>query len=314
MGLYKIKPVFKEMIWGGSRLNGKFGFDIPSKTTGEAWVVSAHPDGDGILLNGEFEGQRLSDVYREHRGLFGKGENTKFPLMVKIIDANQDLSVQVHPDDEYGQKFENSYGKTEAWYVLDCEEDTRMIIGHTASETQELLNAIQTGTLEKYLNSFKINPGDFYYIPARTIHAICAGSLVYEVQQNSNVTYRVYDYNRKDAQGKTRDLHIRQALEVTQVPHRSVAPRPLTVTSQGMSVTTYLDEDYFALSKLVVQGGGSYLLRGEFSLIGVLEGEAKINGIPFKLGDHAITTHDEKTLEIVGDCVVMVSIPREVLL
>jgi len=314
MAIYKIRPIFKQMLWGGTRLRDAFHFDIPSETTGEAWVVSAHPDGDCVFAEGEFKDQTLSSVYRQHRELFGPGENTRFPLMVKIIDAQQDLSVQVHPDDEYAMKYENSYGKTEAWYVLDCLEGTRMIVGHDVNDKQVLQRAIESGNLEKHLINFEIRPGQFVYIPAKTIHAICAGSLIYEVQQNSNVTYRVYDFNRKDASGKLRELHIQKALDVTAIPHTSPFVRPLTVDSEGISSTIFLDEDYFSLVKLTVDGTGTYTINGAFAMIGVLEGTMYINGIEFALGQHAITTHDTKTLTLRGKGMLMISIPRESLL
>lgn len=189
-----------------------------------------------------------------------------------------------------------------------------MIVGHDVNDKEVLRRAIESGNLEKHLINFEIRPGQFVYIPAKTIHAICAGSLIYEVQQNSNVTYRVYDFNRKDASGKSRELHIQKALDVTAIPHTSPFVRPLTVDSEGISSTIFLDEDYFSLVKLTIDGIGTYTINGAFAMIGVLEGSMNINGIDFALGEHAITTHDTKTLTLQGKGMLMISIPRESLL
>ena len=206
-----VKPVFHEKIWGGHRLRDVYGYDIPSDQTGECWAPSAHKNGDNTIIEGEFAGKTLSQVFDEHRELFGNIKDKEFPLLVKIIDACDDLSVQVHPNDEYAGIHENSLGKTECWYVLGTEENTKMVMGHHAKTKEELVKAIENDDYDHLLNSFKIKEGDFFYIPSGTIHAICSGSLIYEAQQSSDITYRVYDYHRKDKDGNERDLHVKHA-------------------------------------------------------------------------------------------------------
>ena len=173
-----VEPVFKEMIWGGNQLKEKYGYAIPSDQTGECWAPSAHPNGDNKIKEGEFKGQTLSKVFDEHRELFGNIKDKQFPLLVKIIDACNDLSVQVHPNDEYADLHENSLGKTECWYVLDCKEDTKMVMGHHAKTKEELVKAIENDDYDHLLNKFDIKKGDFFYIPSGTIHAICKGSYI----------------------------------------------------------------------------------------------------------------------------------------
>ena len=167
-----VEPVFKEMIWGGNQLKEKYGYAIPSDQTGECWAPSAHPNGDNTIKEGEFKGQTLSKVFDEHRELFGNIKDKQFPLLVKIIDACNDLSVQVHPNDEYAGLHENSLGKTECWYVLDCKEDTKMVMGHHAKTKEELVKAIENDDYDQLLNKFDIKKGDFFYIPSGTIHAV----------------------------------------------------------------------------------------------------------------------------------------------
>ena len=218
--ILKIKPVFKEMIWGGHKLRDVYGYDIPSDHTGECWAISAHKNGDCTIENSEFAGKTLSWLFENHRELFGNIEGNEFPLLVKIIDAKDDLSVQVHPNDEYAKDHEDSLGKTECWYVLQADEGTKMVMGHHAKTKEEFVKAIEEDDYENLLNSFEIQEGDFFYIPSGTLHAICSGSLIYEAQQSSDITYRVYDYHRKDKDGNERQLHVQQSIDVTNVPEK----------------------------------------------------------------------------------------------
>ena len=178
MELLLLEPVFKQMIWGGSRLKDDFGYDIPGDKTGECWAISAHPHGDCTLKNTEYKGKTLSWLWENHRELFENIEGNQFPLLVKIIDAKNDLSVQVHPDDAYAKEHENSLGKTECWFVLQADEGTKMVMGHHAKTKEEFIKAIENDDYEHLLNSFKIKEGDFFYIPSGTLHAICSGSLI----------------------------------------------------------------------------------------------------------------------------------------
>lgn len=314
MELLKIKPVFKEMIWGGDRIKTIYGMPIPSDHTGEAWVVSAHKNGDGIIENGPFAGKPLSEVYRENRALFGKGTKTFFPLLIKIIDAKQDLSVQVHPDDEYALTYEHSYGKTEFWYVLDCLNHSKMIVGHDLKSKEELKKHITDGTLETGLTQFEIKKGDYFYIPAKTIHAICADSLIYEVQQNSDITYRVFDYNRVDSQGKQRELHIDKAIAVTQIPYVPYVTTPKIITSPAMTITELINEQYFSVKKADCFGKSTLTIEDEFVIIGCVEGEAQINEMTLKAGEHLIVPHAIRILSIDGTATLILSAPKEALL
>ena len=194
--ILKVQPVLKEKIWGGTKLRDVYGYDIPSDHTGEAWVISGHKSGDCPIVEGEYKGKTVSWMFENHRELFGNVEGDQFPLLVKIIDAKQDLSVQVHPDNEYAKIHENSLGKTESWYVLQADDGTDMVMGHYAKTKEEFIKDIEEDKYDELLNRFKIHKGDFFYIPAGTLHAICGGSLIYEAQQSSDITYRVYDYHR----------------------------------------------------------------------------------------------------------------------
>lgn len=220
MAMLKLKPSCKDYLWGGSRLRTDFGIDSDLDPLAEAWVLSCHPDGPSYIVGGPDDGKTLA-AYIEEKGKDILGENCKkfedFPILTKFIDAKGNLSIQVHPSDEYALANEHQYGKTEVWYILDCEPGAFLYYGfdHEISK-EEFERRIKDNTLTEVLNAAPVHKGDVFFIPSGTLHAICQGIVIAEIQQNSNVTYRVYDYGRVGADGKPRALHIPQALAVTQ--------------------------------------------------------------------------------------------------
>ena len=303
-----VEPVFKEMIWGGNQLKEKYGYAIPSDQTGECWAPSAHPNGDNTIKEGEFKGQTLSKVFDEHRELFGNIKDKQFPLLVKIIDACNDLSVQVHPNDEYAGLHENSLGKTECWYVLDCKEDTKMVMGHHAKTKEELVKAIENDDYDQLLNKFDIKKGDFFYIPSGTLHAICSGSLIYEAQQSSDITYRVYDYHRKDADGNERQLHVQQSIDVTNVPADIDQNKefPQTILENGTK-TRYVDSEFFKVDRYQLNGKNVIKNDEPFMMVSIIEGTGIFEGNEVKKGDHFVICSDQKEVTFDGDMEVMIS-------
>jgi phosphomannose isomerase type I len=214
-----LTPPIKDYIWGGSRLKTEFGFDCPGDVAAEAWILSCHPDGPSVVSNGPLAGKTLAEALAEF-GSAAIGEKAAafpdFPILIKLIDARTPLSIQVHPNDEYAAKADRSMGKTEMWYVVDCQPDAKLIYGFNTRLTSEEFRArIENGTLEEVCNQVPVHKGDVFFIEAGTLHAIGAGILIAEVQQNSNSTYRVYDYGRLGADGKPRPLHIDKAVDVT---------------------------------------------------------------------------------------------------
>lgn len=173
-----LTPVFKEKIWGGTALRDRFGYSIPSESTGECWAISAHPKGPSTVANGPYKGKTLIELWEEHREVFGGVEGDRFPLLTKLLDVREDTSIKVHPDDYYaGENEEGELGKTECWYIIDCKENAEIIYGHTARSKTELVTMINSGDWEGLLRRIKIKPGDFYYVPSGTLHALCKGPL-----------------------------------------------------------------------------------------------------------------------------------------
>jgi len=212
------EPVYKDYVWGGTNLSS-FGKNLPSKNIAESWEASCHPNGTSIIGNGLFKWKALNEVIDQYGApIVGiKMAHKKYPLLVKFIDANDNLSVQVHPDDDYAKIHENGEsGKNEMWYIIQAIPDAYIYYGITEGTTKrEFQEAIEAGIVEKYLNKMHVYPGDIINIPAGTVHALCGGITLMEIQQNSDATYRIYDYNRKDPLGNPlRALHVQKALEV----------------------------------------------------------------------------------------------------
>jgi mannose-6-phosphate isomerase len=295
-----LKPVFKERIWGGKRLQTEFGYEIPYEKTGECWAISAHPHGASVITEGPYQGMTLDQVYAKYRHLFNHHPSKSFPLLTKILDANDDLSVQVHPDDLYALQFEKDLGKTECWYVLDAIEGAEIIYGHRAQSKEALKNMIDDHQWDELLIRKKVKKNDFIYVPAGTIHAIGKGILILESQQSSDTTYRLYDYDRQDDQGKHRELHIRQSIEVTQTPHKDPILSIKKATFNKSSITTFVSNSFFTVEKWDIQDQLT-LKSNHFKLMSVIEGSGLINGFPIQKGSHFIITAMTKEIIFKGD-------------
>lgn len=301
-----LAPVFKERIWGGTLLKKLYHYDIPSPITGECWAISAHPEGESVVLNGPYLGQTLSQVYLNHRELFSHCEAKTFPLLTKIIDANQDLSVQVHPDDAYASLHTSDNGKTECWYVLYAKADATMIYGHRATSKAEFIDLVQNGQWDDLLIKRPVKTGDFIYVPAGTIHALCQGTMVLETQQSSDTTYRLYDYDRVDKTMKKRDLHLQQSIDVTTIPHIEPTLKSTTTTYGLSSITQLIQSDHFVVEKWDVNDSVHFDID-RFYLVSVIEGEGTINSLPIKKGQHFIITSLTKALDLQGHMTFIVS-------
>ena len=302
-----LKPVFKERIWGGDRLRTDFGYDIPNECTGECWAIGAHPNGDCIAESEPYKGKRLSELWNEHRELFGNAEGDNFPLLIKIIDAKQDLSIQVHPDDEYARIHENgALGKTECWYVLDCDKDASIVIGHNARNREELKDMITNGRWNEFIREIPVHKGDFFQIEPGCLHAIKGGTLILETQQNSDITYRVYDYDRLQ-NGKPRELHIKQSIDVIKTPFTdSTTDRSVTVNG-GLRTEKLVECRYYTVEKIDVDGCGSLEQTHLFTNVTVIEGSGEIDGIKIKKGSSFIIPFNYGAFSLKGSMSIIVS-------
>ena len=277
MEIMKLLPSGKDYLWGGTRLKEEYGKKIDLTPLAETWECSVHPDGPSVVDNGEFKGQTLAEVLKQHPEYLGnKVKNSELPILVKFIDAKQDLSVQVHPDDEYAQVHEHQNGKTEMWYVIDAEEGASIIYGFKHKVTEKILrHAIETGTLDKHLQKVEVHKGDTFFVPAGTVHGIGKGILIAEIQESSNVTYRVYDYNRVDKNGKKRELHFEKAVSVMNMGiSPDIRQKPRIVKYQpGCSKELLCCCKYFETELIRVTKGFSFsVMDSSFQVIMCLDG------------------------------------------
>ena len=305
MRIEKLVAPCKDYIWGGNKLKEKYGKETELSPCAESWELSYHKDGltrlsDGRTLAEGFSAEEL-------------GENVKdfefFPMLIKFIDAENNLSIQVHPSDDYALKNENSFGKTEMWYVVEAEKGAGLYVGFKDSVTkEEYVAAIKENRLTDLLNFYHVKSGETYFIPSGTVHAICKGCLICEIQQNSNLTYRVYDYGRVDKSGNPRELHIDKALLASDLGAYSY--RTLNVSTDEGELLGI--SKYFTVSKLCVKGKRTLECdKGSFRCVTCVEGEGTIGGRIIRRGDSYIVSASDDTVLINGEMTLIISSVRK---
>lgn len=271
------KPALKKRIWGGSKIKEYFGYPSLDEDIGEAWVASDHPEGKSIIINGELSGDSIGVVLEKCPEWFANINLAKFPLLVKVLDANDNLSIQVHPDDKYATRNENGEsGKTECWYVIDSEPGAEIIFGHNAKNRSEYIQLSKENKWDELLARVPAREGDFFFIPSGTVHAIGKGILLLEVQQNSDITYRIYDYDRIGLDGQKRDLHFEKAIDTIDFPSKSYSPIPYIVEENGVSKTTLVSCNYFTVEKWLIESIHDIKLFGVFLLIFIVNGKGEL--------------------------------------
>ncbi|ARV10195.1 mannose-6-phosphate isomerase [Winogradskyella sp. PC-19] len=282
----KFRPILKEKIWGGQKLNKLFRKASNSTNLGESWEISGVENNISVVANGIYKGKTLNDLITSYKSSFLGSENIKtygenFPLLIKYLDANTNLSVQVHPDDKMANKYHNSFGKTEMWYVMDSEEDAEIIVGlKDENLDKNKLAEINKNNVSDIFNAVKVKKGDSYFIPAGKVHAIGAGVVVAEIQQTSDITYRVYDWDREDSNGQKRELHIDLAQQATKVFSSSgkVSHNTQNCTTANLVDCNYFTTNEFTVSESMVK---NYKSLDSFVIYMCVEGRLKvtINGL-----------------------------------
>lgn len=306
MAILKLKPACKDYLWGGHRLAEEYGVEYDGSVLAEAWELSCHPDGTSTIEGGKYDGLTFQQ-YLDEKGLKMLGTHCRrfreFPILAKFIDAKEDLSIQVHPNNAYALKHEGQFGKTEMWYIIDAEPGAFLYYGfkHEISK-EEFVQRINENSLLQVLNAVEVQKGDVLFIEPGTVHAIGKGILLAEIQQNSNVTYRIYDYGRVGADGKKRDLHIEKALAVT---------NRIPIVRNGSSYPHIADCDYFTVDKLNLDGNLTYRVQGSvdessFLSILILDGQGTISNkgekVNYKKGDSLFLPADSGDWQVEGVC------------
>ena len=303
-----LEPIFKEKIWGGGRLKQEFGYPVPFEKTGECWAVSARQDGDCRVISKTYRDWTLSELWNRKRQLFGNLPGDQFPLLIKILDAREDLSIQVHPDDTYARLHENGQaGKSECWYILDCEPGASVILGHRAANRQELRKLVLEKRWEELVQKIPVHKGDFFQIDPGSIHSIGGGILILEIQQNSDLTYRVYDFDRLDDKAP-RELQLEQSLEVMQAPYRPVPIEAKTISGRNYRRTELYQCRHYSVGKLETFGH-TRLETGNFICLSVIGGNGWIDGVPLEKGDHLIIPNGYGSFILEGKLTIITSAP-----
>ncbi|GAK14166.1 mannose-6-phosphate isomerase, class I [Geomicrobium sp. JCM 19039] len=311
-------PVFKYRVWGGNNLQS-FGYTLPYERTGECWGISAHRNGESIVKGGRYDNVTLRDLYRDEPALFGESlTSEEFPLLVKLLDATDDLSVQVHPNDDEAKQLENdeAYGKTECWYVVDARPGSELILGHHAETTEEFQKKVAEEDWHGLLKKVPVQKGDFVYVPSGTIHAIGKGIIILETQQSSDTTYRVYDFDRVESDGKKRELHLDKAIQVTNTPDKQAIGRDNTTisASAGGIINRLVQAPSFSVYELSVRGEFQFERPGSYLLATVVQGEGTChtNQQAFSLaaGDHFLLPNDLRNIVMDGDMTIICSHPN----
>ncbi|MGN0697000.1 MAG: type I phosphomannose isomerase catalytic subunit [Oscillospiraceae bacterium] len=310
-----LKPAFKDYIWGGTRLRDDFGKDCDYDKVAESWELSCHKDGQSTIANGEFAGLTLSEyIEKAGRAVLGtdceKFEN--FPILIKLIDAKDNLSVQVHPDNDYAMRVEGEYGKTEMWYVVDCDEGATLLYGfkHEISK-DEFAQRIADNTLLEVTNAVPVKKGDVFFIQSGTLHAIGKGILIAEIQQNSNTTYRIYDYGRVGKDGKPRELHVEKAKDVTALCPAKAYPETPVEQHDGYDIKLLSSCEYFTTYRVNVDSKAEFEAdEKSFNSILVLEGDPVISGngtVDAKKGDSIFIGAGSGKYTVEGKCTVILT-------
>lgn len=315
MEILKLKPVFKDYIWGGTRLHTDYGFETGFDKTAEGWMLACHKDGMNTIDGGVFDKMTLQEVI-DKEGLEKIGGKNclkfpYFPVLIKIIDAYDNLSIQVHPDNEYARRVENEFGKTEIWYVLDATDDAKLIYGFKSEITKdEFRKSIEDNTLLDKLNVVNVKKGDLFFIEAGTVHAIGKGALIAEIQQNSNCTYRVYDYGRVGKDGKPRELHIDKAVDVSNTipPKYDIKPMGNEIESNGNISQLLTKCDLFTVDRYKITSDVTLTAdENSFNHILVTDGNGEIDGKLAKKGDSYFVPAGYGDYTVKGDIEIIVT-------
>ncbi|UHA72238.1 mannose-6-phosphate isomerase, class I [Paenibacillus sp. 481] len=313
----KFQPEFKERVWGGRALEG-FGLTLPDGHIGEGWMIGDHPNGTTKVVNGDLAGLGLDEIRTEFGAewLGSKGcsdKNGRFPLLIKLLDCNDDLSIQVHPNDTYEALPDGELGKTEMWYVLDAKPDAKIIYGLKENVSREMFaKCIEENNIIEHLHYVSVQAGDTFYIPAGTVHALCAGVVVAEIQQNSDTTYRLYDYDRPGLDGKPRELHIEHSLNV--IAYEGAGASHMKANSAPPNHwLTLADSPYFIVEKGIVDGAWSLTTTPEsFVILTICEGSGFLQwadqSLTIQAGECILLPANLGTYSLHGNCTVLRSI------
>lgn len=306
MNILFFKPIPRPAIWGHTLVKDYFGYDNFPDGIGQSWSFSAQKDASTVCISEPFQGKTLLDLWENHQELFGC-EGEPFPVIISLVAPEDDLSIQVHPQADYAKQKGFSTGKNEAWYFIEAKEGANIVYGHHAKNEAELKQYIKEDRWDDLIHHLDVHQGDFVYLPAGLIHALRKGSIVYEIQQATDITYRFYDYHRKDDKGQERELHLKDAMACLSYDPQLMENKiePVIEKQNGLLKTTFISNDSFTVTKLEIQNKGLFQDQ-RYQLATVIKGQGKANGFDVKLGDNFLIPK-ELSVQFEGNMTIMMT-------
>lgn len=294
MNILFFKPIPRPAIWGHTLVKDYFCYEEFPEGIGQSWSFSTQENDSNICVSEPFVGKTLLELWNQHQELFGH-PHEEFPVIISLVGPEDDLSIQVHPDKEHAQKVGYHAGKNEAWYFIEAKEDTNIVYGHNAKDQQDLQKYIDEERWEDLIRHLDVRAGDFVYLPAGLLHALRKGSIVYEIQQATDITYRFYDYHRKDEQGNERELHLKEAIDCLSYNLEDMKNnvQPIVHSYEHYTETVFISNDSFTVTKLEISGTCEYR-HGNYQLATVVKGNGCVNGIDVRVGDNFLIPTGEK--------------------
>lgn len=306
MSILFFDPIPRPAIWGHTLVRDYFGYKQFPEGIGQSWSFSAQKDASTICLTEPFKGMTLRELWKNHQELFGH-PNEEFPVIISLVAPEDDLSIQVHPDSQAAKKYGYVLGKNEAWYFIESKEDASIVYGHNAKDEKDLYNYINNDEWDQLIKHLPVHTGDFVYLPAGILHALKKGSIVYEIQQSTDVTFRFYDYHRKDKYGNERELHLTQAIDCLSYD-QEMMKNNITPVEEKMDnglKTTFISNDSFTVTKLAIEGKNTYE-TDNYQLATVVKGEGVVDWYTVKIGDNFLIPQHSK-IEIDGNMIIMMT-------
>ena len=285
MSILFFKPIPRPAIWGHTLVKDYFEYEDFPDGIGQSWSFSAQENASTICLSEPYLGKTLYDLWQNHQELFGHtGE--EFPVIISLVAPEDDLSLQVHPDDEHAKKLGYASGKNEAWYFIEAKENANIVYGHLAKDEEDLRNYIKEDRWDDLIQYLDVHPGDFVYLPSGLLHALKKGSIVYEIQQATDITYRFYDYHRQDENGKERELHLEQAIDCLSYNPAAMKNNihPVSTKRENCIETVFISNDSFTVTKLEVTGKCCYSAVN-YQLATIVKGQGTVDGQTVKIGE-----------------------------
>lgn len=306
MSVLFFKPIARPAIWGHTLVKDYFGYNEFPEGIGQSWSFSAQKDASTQCVSEPYRGKTLLDLWENNQELFGHPDE-EFPVIISLVGPEDDLSIQVHPNDEYAKKIGFTSGKNEAWYFIESKGGSRIVYGHNAKDEKDLYNYIDNDKWDELIRYLDVHTDDFVYLPAGLLHALKKGSIVYEIQQATDITYRFYDYHRKDEQENERELHLEQAINCLSYDPEDMKNNisPIETRLQNGTQTVYISNDSFTVTKLEITGENKYICDN-YQLATVVKGSGSVDGQDIKIGDSfLIPVNNEVILD--GQMIIMMT-------